>query len=584
VDPAVVNLSDVETFFPEKRPFFVEGSNNYDFGSGGANSYWGFNWPGPSFFYSRRIGRAPEIQPSSYDFASIPQGTRIRGAGKLTGKIAGDWNLGIMQAVTQQENADILLGGTRSKFEVEPQASYSVLRLSREFNGGRQGLGTIGTLTARDLSRSGLSDLLNKDATVAGLDGWSFLDKDRAWVLTGWTGMSHLEGTQARILDIQENSSHYLQRPDASRWRLDPDATSLTGYAGRFTLNKQKGSAIFNTAVGFINPHFDTNDLGFMSRSDVVNAHVVSGYRWTEPDKWKRFAGFQSVLFGSTDFDGNLINPGLWLSGDLTLLNYWYFGPRFSFNPRSINNRLTRGGPLTISPQRWDAGIFMDTDMRKTVYLFIDTGVASSRSGGWDAYFGPGMTWKPRPGLQVQFNPNFDRNHQSAQWVGATDDAAATATYGRRYVFAQLDQTTLSASVRVNWSFTPNASLQVYVQPLMSTGNYFGYRQLVRARSFDWEPVGSGVPQYDPVADQIDLDGPGPNDPYNPDFNFTSLRGNAVLRWEYMPGSTLFLVWTQDRSGYQNNGEFELGNSLSGMIDQKPNNIFLVKATYYLNL
>ena len=585
VDPAVVNLSDVESTFNEKRPFFVEGSNSYEFGFGGANNYMGFNWPGPSFFYSRRIGRSPQVQPPNYDYADIPSGTRILGAAKLTGKIAGDWNLGILQAITAREMADTDLGGVRGKAEVEPLTSYSVLRAQREFHAGRQGFGVLSTATARRFDDPSLSNSLNRRALLFGLDGWTFLDKNQGWVLTAWTARSDLAGTAARITAVQTGSAHYLQQPDAERWHVDSTATSLTGYAGRFTVNKQKGSVQFNSALGVINPHFDTNDLGILSRSNVVNAHVSSGYRWSKPDKWKRSANVNAALFGTRDFDGNWLRPGAYLSGGVVFANYWTFFPNFAINPRSLTNRLTRGGPLVTSPAAFNGGFWGDTDSRKPFYYWFEWDFARSQSGGWDSGFYPGVTWKPAPNVSVSAGPSFDRNHQDSQWVGSVVDAGATGTFGRRYVFAQLDQTTLSASLRVNWAFTPNMSVQLYAQPLISSGNYFAFKQLARARSYEFDPIGGGVPQYDAPTDRIDVDGPGgPRSPFNPDFNVTSLRGNAILRWEYMPGSTLFLVWTQERNGYENSGEFEFKSAFDRLVDQRPNNIFLAKVTYYLSL
>ncbi|MBI1796671.1 MAG: carbohydrate binding family 9 domain-containing protein [Candidatus Eisenbacteria bacterium] len=585
VDPAVVNLSDVETTFDEKRPFFVEGSNSYDFGFGGASNYMGFNWPGPSLFYSRRIGRTPELSPASYDFADIPTGTRILGAAKLTGKILGEWNLGVMQALTERETAPFALGGARGRAEVEPLTSYSVLRAQREFAGGRQGFGVISTMTQRRLDDPGIDDQLNRSGSVTGFDGWTFLDKDRVWVVTGWMTRSDVAGTAARMTTLQSGSGHYLQRPDAERWRIDSTATVLTGYAGRFTVNKQKGNLQFNSAVGFINPHFDSNDLGILSRSDVINAHVSTGYRWSNPDHWKRSANVSTALFGSTDFDGNLTHPGLWMNGGVVFLNYWTFFPRFAYNPPSFDNRSTRGGPIVRSPSSFNGGFWSDTDSRKKLYYQFEYDFSRSETGSWYSGVYPTVQWKPSASILCGIGPGFERSHSDAQWVGSVDDPGATQTFGRRYVFAQFDQTTLSANIRCNWSFTPNAGIQVYVQPLISSGNYFAYKQLVRGRSYAWEPVGSGLPQYDPTTDQIDLDGAGTSyGPYNPDFNFTSLRGNAIMRWEYMPGSTLFLVWTQERSQRETLGQFDFGPSLSRMVDKKPNNIFLAKLTYYFNM
>jgi len=587
VDPAVVNLSDVETFFPEKRPFFVEGSSNYDFGSGGANSYWGFNWPGPAFFYSRRIGAAPTGSTSAAyanaSYTDVPSGTSILGAGKLTGKMSGDWNMGLMEAVTAREFADLSTAGVHGRAEVEPLASYSVLRAQREFQHGRQGLGSIATFAARDFQDPAMRDVLNSSALAAGLDGWSFLDRGQKWVVTGWTGMSNVQGTASRMTDLQANSTHYLQRPDLQNYRIDSTATALTGYSGRFTLNKQKGATTFNAAFGFIDPHFDTNDLGYMSRSGILNAHLVSGYQWSKPNSWRRSANFNISTYLVGNYDGDRTGSGLWSNGGIVFNNYWTIFGGISASPRNFNDNLTRGGPVVLSLPRMSGWISADTDGRKKLYYSAEVDYAASQSGGWDISFYPGIQWKPAANVQINFNPSFDRNHQDSQWVGAVADPGATATYGQRYVFAQLDQTTLSGGFRLNWAFSPNVSLQMYVQPLMSSGNYFAYKQLVAPRTYDWEPVGSGVPQYDPGSDQIDLDGPGGSGPYNPDFNVTSLRGNAVLRWEYMPGSSLFLVWTQDRSGYENSGEFDFSHSSDHLLDQHPNNIFMVKVSYYLS-
>jgi hypothetical protein len=585
VDPAVVNLTDYETTPPEKRPFFVEGSNNYEFGFGGANNYMGFNWGGPTFFYSRRIGRTPQGSSNvSADYADIPQAVRILGAAKVTGKIAGDWNIGLLQAVTDREMADTQIDTTRSQAEVEPLTSYTVLRAAREFNKGAQGLGAIATYAYRDFQDPALAALINKDALVAGLDGWTFLDRNQKWVWTGWGGMSRIAGTSERIADVQSRSPHYRQRPDAENYRFDPTLTSLQGYAARTAVNKQKGSVSFNSALGVIHPYFDTNDLGITGTTDEINGHVSTGYRWNNPDSWKRFANITSAVWGSEDFDGNRTSGGLWTSGGLQLLNYWYIGPRFSISPASMNNRLTRGGPVTLQPAHWDGGLFVDTDGRKKLYGYIDTYWEQSQSGSWSWGGGPGIEWKPAPNVQFNVYPYFERSHSNAEYMGTTVDAGATGTYGQRYVFAELEQKTIQASIRMNVAFTPNVSLQMYVQPFITTGQYHDFKQLIAARTYDFEPVGSGVPTYDPSTDQIDIDGGGPNDPYNPDFHITSLLGNAVLRWEYMPGSTVFLVWTQSRQGYENQGEFQGRESVSEMLRVPPNNIFLVKVTYYMNL
>lgn len=229
IDPAVINLSDVETFFSEKRPFFVEGSTIFNFGVGGARNYWGFNWPGPDLFYSRRIGRAPLGSTPDNDYSKYPDGTHILGAAKLTGKIGDNWNIGAIQALTSREFTDIQLNGIRSEAEIEPLAYYGVLRAQKEISEGFYGLGFMSTTALRNFNDNRLRDEFNSASYSFGVDGWSFLDSSKTWVVTGWMGMSHIEGNQERLISVQRNYAHYFQRPDAKYFTVDSSLTSLTG-------------------------------------------------------------------------------------------------------------------------------------------------------------------------------------------------------------------------------------------------------------------------------------------------------------------------------------------------------------------
>ncbi len=266
VDPAVVNLSDVETFFEERRPFFVEGANIFEYGYGGANDFWGFNWAGPDFLYSRRIGRTPQAElPDSVDYSSVPSGTNIIGAAKLSGKLRG-WNIGALNAVTSREHGNFSLGPRQWSQEVEPLTYYGVYRAQRELAGGRHGIGFISTLTARSFDEPRLKDELSSSAQGFGIDGWTTIDHDRKWVVSGWAGLSRVSGNPVRLQSLQESSVHYFQRPDADYLGVDSTRTALSGYAGRISLNKQKGNWMFNSAVGLVSPGFEVNDLGFQSR------------------------------------------------------------------------------------------------------------------------------------------------------------------------------------------------------------------------------------------------------------------------------------------------------------------------------
>jgi len=587
IDPAVINLSDVETFFPERRPFFIEGSTIFNFGYGGARNYWGFNWGSPDFFYSRRIGRQPQGSiPGEVDYVNYPSGTHIIGAAKLTGKLGESWNVGTVQNITKREFANVSIDGVRSDVEVEPITYYGVVRGQKEINEGRQGIGLISTATVRNFDDDRLRDEINKSALSLGLDGWTFLDDSKTWVLAGWTGISYVNGNTNRMISLQESSRHYFQRPDADYLKFDSSATSLSGFAGRFHLNKQKGNFFVNTAFGFITPSFDVNDVGFMFRADRINWHVGAGYEWTDLGGFYRYMNLGGAVFQNYDFGGNVTGQGLFHFGFIEFLNYYFADWNLFYNPETFNNTLTRGGPLTLNLKGYGGNLFLRSDNRNDWIVSLGGGAYNND---------PSYEWDVEVGLELRFltnlvfiiSPEFSRVFEYAQYVDTFDDPTATNTYGKRYVFAELDQKTFSASIRLNWTFTPKLSLQLYMQPLISAGEYTNYKELAYPGTYDFNNYGEGISTYDPDDGTADPDGDGPAEPIeigNQDFNVRSLRGNAVLRWEYLPGSAIYFVWTQTRSAAEEIGDFQFEESFSKMMLTEPDNIFMIKVTYWLNM
>lgn len=587
IDPAVINLGDVETFFSEKRPFFVEGSTIYQFGQGGARNYWGFNWSNPTLFYSRRIGRIPQGSLPSYDYADKPDRTHILGAAKLTGKIEGNWNIGIIQALTSKETARLDNGGIKMRSEVEPYTYYGIIRAQKEINDGRQGIGFMATGTNRFFDDERLRNQINSSAYVFGFDGWTFLDSSKTWVLAGWTGLSHISGNETKILAVQQNSQHYFQRPDARSFSLDSNLTNLTGYAGRFVLNKQKGNFFFNSAFGFISPEFDNNDVGFLWRSDVINMHVGGGYFWTEQTSLYRYLETGGAIFRNYDYDGNITWEGIFHFGSIQFVNYYSLNWNFAYNPETVNNRRTRGGPLTLNPPGYQTHAYLSSDDRKDIV--IGGGFFSykqpSYSYNWELF--TDISFHPASNVSITLSPFFAVNNEFSQWVGAYEDETAIHTFGKRYVFAKLDQKTFGSGIRLNWTFTPQLSLQFYAQPLISSGNYSDFKELAEPKTYNFNKYGEGGSTFDEVNGIADPDGDGPARPIeigNPDFNFKSLRGNAVLRWEYLPGSVLYFVWTQTRTDFESDGMFRFGRSMSRLFNAKADNIFMVKFTYWFNI
>ena len=590
VDPAVINLSAAESYYQEKRPFFIEGSSIFSFGYGGSNRHIGANWGNPTFFYSRRIGHPPQGYATGDGYIRSPDWTTILGAAKITGKIGNGWNVGFLTALTEREYATLDNNGARTTQEIEPFSHYGVLRVQKEFNEGRQGLGMIATSILRDLRNDSLLELLNDNAFSFGIDGWTFLDKEKVWVVSGWLGGTAVSGSKEAIGMRQQAYPHYFQRPDADHVEFDSEATSMNGWAGRFSLNKQKGNFVFNAAIGAISPGFDSTDMGFMWNSDVVNAHIMAGYRTFKPGKIFRNWEINVFTQRNYNFDGDKIGEQrLIFIGHGELKNFWDVYAQFSYNPEKWSHSLTRGGPKTLVPEySWgEFGIFSDD--RKPVVMHLFGGFSTSVSGshGWSGSLE--LHWKPSSNVSISLEPSYREDHEVSQWVSNIEDPFMTSTFGNRYMFATLDQKTLSCSIRINWTFNPKLSLQAYIQPFIAVGDYHGFKELSRPSSYAFNVYGENQSTiaYGDNEYHIDADGPGPAAPFsigNPDFNYKSLRGTVVLRWEYRPGSIIYFVWTQKRWDYADPGDLRFSRDFRNLIQAPGDDIFMVKFTYRFKL
>ncbi|MGZ7046526.1 MAG: DUF5916 domain-containing protein, partial [Candidatus Aminicenantales bacterium] len=447
VDPAVINLSAYETYFQEKRPFFIEGASLFrNFGRGGVYINADINWPQPTFFYSRRIGRAPQGFVTGDGFAQIPDRTTILGAAKLTGKLGGSWNVGFLSALTSREDAQIDQDGVRLQQDVEPFSYYGVFRAQKDIGQGKSGYGIIGTGVMRDINSPTLAGILNKNAFSLAADGWVFLDKKRDWVVGGWAGGTRVEGTATDMFRLQTSSMHYFQRPDAKYLTLNPAATSLSGWGTRLNLAKQNGSFLFLVSAGALSPGFDPNDIGYQaSGSDLIQFQVLPGYQWTKPGKI-----FQSVMvigawFQSRDFGGDKIWEGELVSLQGTFRNFWQFSTMFAYNPWTVSNNRTRGGPLSLTPWGYQVDTTVSTDTRRPIVLEAETSFYRRPATGnsFNGVFS--LRWKVRSNVSLSIGPMIAFDTNATQWVQGVDDPLMTATYGRRYVFGYLDETVIGS-------------------------------------------------------------------------------------------------------------------------------------------
>jgi hypothetical protein len=269
------------------------------------------------------------------------------------------------------------------------------------------------------------------------------------------------------------------------------------------------------------------------------------------------------AVFGSSDFGGDITNAGGWTSNYTEFNNNWWINPDLAYNPQTVNIRRTRGGPRMINPPGYQWDFSMGTDQKQKLYLNLSTGQYIREKGSIDTYVNASVELKPASSLKITMGPGYEYVREYAQYVTTYDDAAAVDTYGKRYVFALLRQNTVYGSFRLSWAFTPTVCLQAYVQPYVSTGAYEDYRALARPNSYDFVQVPP---------------------PFDANFSYVSLRGNAVFRWEYMPGSAFYFVWTQQREDQTAIGEFNPGHDFNQLFEKDPDNIFLAKLTYYLPL
>jgi hypothetical protein len=589
VDPAVVNLTAFETFFEERRPFFLEGSQIFgNFGSGGSNSFWGFNTSDPSIFYSRRIGRAPQLAANG-EFVDAPSATTILGAGKLTGKTSGGWSIGVLEAVTNREQARTRNAGVTGEAAVEPFTNYFVGRLQRGI-GTRAGAGFMGTAVNRRLDTPLFRDTLASQAYVVGTDAHLFLDPERVWVLTGKLAVSHVSGSGAFVERLQRAPQRYYQRPDAMHVEMDAARRSLTGINHRLVLNRNSGSWFVNAQLWGVSPGFESNDLGFHGTGDRGGAHGVYYWRDNVPNTWRRNVFFWAAKWWSWNYGGELQGDGYNTQGGVQFPNYWNVNANAGWQRRVQNDRLTRGGPSAISPGVIFWNLNGNTDSRRPLSVSGNLNHSWTDEGGWNWNSNLSLNIKPSPQVTISTGPSWSRNHTTAQYVRTVADTTATHTYGGRYVFGTLDQSQLSMTTRVSVTLTPRVSLQVFAQPLLAVGDYTQFKELAAPRTFDFTTYGTDTGSLAVDADArrytVDPDGPGGAAQSftfgNPDFNLKSLRLNAVFRWELKPGSTLFAVWTRQQQDLANPGTFAPGRDAAAMFRAPGDDVVMVKMAYWI--
>ncbi|HEX6965681.1 MAG TPA: DUF5916 domain-containing protein [Gemmatimonadaceae bacterium] len=587
-DPSVVNLTAFETFFPEKRPFFIEGADLFQFGVGFPIGTSDFNFQNDQPFYSRRIGRAPQGSvPDSAVRANTPDATTILGAAKLSGKTAHGWTVGVLDAITQREMAQYTgSAGEHLDAPVEPLTNYAVARLRKDFRHGESALGGIVTATDRDIGSTSL-DFLPTGAYTAGLDGFQRFDNGM-YQISGSVLGSTVRGSQQAIALIQRSPGHYYQRPDASYLTYDSTRTLLSGYAASAQVGKVGGGHWRWTLAGHArSPGFDMNDVGFEQSTDWLVEGALLSYLNFQPGRHLRDWNALVGEWSGWSFGGERRSTGVFFNGNVDFLNNWgaFLSVARQFN--GLSTDALRGGPALRTPAQSQFSLTINTDTRRAVSGAISSSYSyEGATGMHSTTVSPSLSVRPSGRVEFSLGPSVAWNANPWQYV--TQRSALGDTH---YLFGRIDQTTVALTARARYSFTPTLSFEFYGEPFISAGNYADFMQVANPRAAKF---GDRFHTFTPAelrysdstsSYQVDVNGDGTSDLAfgNPDFNVKQFRSTAVLRWEYHPGSTLFVVWQQGRSLVTPTGVFDLGHDASDLLNAPATNVLLVKMNYWLS-
>ena len=557
-DPAVVNLTAFETFFGERRPFFVEGSGLF---SMPVNCFIVNDCStGEGLFYSRRIGRAPQLA-GRYPTPEAPTATTILGAAKLNGRLPGGLSLGVLDAVTRRQDG---AGGAT----LEPATNYAVLRAQQDLRDGESNLGVLVTAVNRDLDQWS-APYLRSNAYVGAVD-FRHRFPGRRYQLSGTLGVSRVAGSAEVMAATQRDPVHYYQRPDADL-PYDSTRTALDGHAGEVRFAKFGGERTrFETAVGRRSAGFEINDLGYLRRADEQNWSTWFNLRWTRPAAFYQQAYWNFNWWQHWTTGGQPIQRAFNTNTHVQFNSRWWghLGGTIGGLGGVLCDRCSRGGPAVQVEPSLSAWGGVNGDDRNVLVpnLWFNW---SREDEGRSRFFNvsPSVSARASTRFSSSLGVSFSWNRRDTQWYGNFTDSVGT----RHYTFAHLQQRTASLTWRGNYTFTPDLTLQLYAQPFVSRGTYTDVRELADPRAAAYDD------RYQPYGDPAVTGDPG-------GFNVKQLRSNVVLRWEYQPGSTLFLVWAQGRGAFDpTEGDRSLAGDFADLFGLRADNTFLVKASYWLN-
>ncbi|MBI2820006.1 MAG: carbohydrate binding family 9 domain-containing protein [Acidobacteria bacterium] len=574
-DPAEVNLSTTETIFSERRPFFLEGNSL-------------LQGPLNNFYYSRRIGARPAI-PAQGDFVDYPGATTILGAAKITGRLASGMSIGALTAVTAEEFARTYQRETSavSRIRVAPRTIYAVSRVQQEFGTERSTVGMQFTAVDRDLPPGDpLASLLTRRAFTGAANTLLRFGRN-TYELAALASYSYIEGEPAALERVQRGSVHYFQRPDrAGGILLDPSRRSMAGSKVQASFDKISGQHwLWGGSIISDSPEFEPNDLGRLNDTSDIATNFDLNYRETSPGRLFRSYSLNTSAGTNSDWDRKL-GVQYWANQKINWNwhNFWTTSLGWTFNGRSIDPLLTRGGPAMGTPRRWGMNGSLANPSSSQTRWSGTAGYDHTEEGDSAKQLTGSFSVRPAPSWQLSFDPTYLHEVSSKQYVTQMP-GGRPETYDGRYIFGAITRSTISMQVRLNYTFKPDLNLDFYAEPFAASGRYDSFGELRAARSRQLRIYGEEGTTLTHQADgsSIVSDGAASFALKNYDFNTRSFRSNLVLRWEWRPGSMLYLVWQQNRSGSTPARDTAGLRALFGSLSAQGDNFFAVKTTFRIS-
>ncbi len=572
-DPSVMNLTAFETFYEEKRPFFLEGLTIFD-----------YKFDNINLFYSRRIGHAPSrpVSPAENLYVKSPDKTAIISAVKLSGTTSKGLSVGLIQSITANEFAKTSdQYGNKNSVKVEPLTSYTVGRVQKGYNEGNTVIGGMVTSTNRVIEDKNLESLSN-NAYAGGLDLLTHFRDKEFYVSAKMLG-SYIDGSTTAITALEQSSARYFQRPGADYVDYDTTATSLSGWGGKFMIGKgAKGHWKYSTGISLLSPGLELNDLGYMNYADDITQSNEVTYLITQPVSIFNSYDITLEQFNSWNFSGSYLGSGGHLAFNSTFKNQWNFSANLIYHSKSLDTRKLRGGYDMIMPFAVTSFGSLTTDQAKKVIGQIQYSYEKSGNNSSLNYeVQPRIVFRPINSLRLSVAANYDGNRDNLQYVDTKSFAS-----GSRYILGRIDQETLGLTFRIDLNITPEFSIQYYGSPFISKGKYSQLKYITNARAESYDnrfqlyntqilPDGNYL-LSDPLYGSYDLG--------NPDFNFHEFRSNLVAKWEYRLGSFIYLVWSTQRSGTTGDSHASFGESYKQLRSIFPDNVFLIKLNYWFSL